>query len=123
MAIETPPWFADYPPQTMPIVPPTLVTVGPLVLEQEWVDPLTGLLQHLGVPQSDAVLRLDGSHYTLYVETWAIALALAFGVPRTAPLIELERALLRTAGALAAKDSTGTIAEYVQHWRRHTTVS
>jgi hypothetical protein len=117
-AIETHPWAAEYPPHMMPIVPPTMVCTGPIALDAEWADPVSAALRQLEGWSSDppACVTLDGIGYTLFAENWDAQLAIEFSNPGRPWLVVLEDALLRAARMLAAKDSKGVIAPYVDGW-------
>lgn len=119
--IETHPWFAEYPPSIMPIVPPTMVRIGPVDVDAAWDDPLIGALGYLdSSPRDhDQALALDGRAYTLFAGDCGSQIALAFSNPVTPSLIRVEQSILQVAKLLVAHDSTGALAQYIERWTRY----
>ncbi len=110
---------AEHPPSTLSAEPPTLLTAGPLEVPDDWDDPVVSTLRRLDCWSSEPRLYLDGRGYTLYADTWDARMALMFSNPHTPAFRSLEQAFLSVAGMLAARDDTGSIDDYVQHWARY----
>ncbi len=120
VVIETHPWVADYPPSLMPIIPPTLVQIGPLDLDADWDDPVATAIGRLEGWPRDQVWALDGRAYTLFAGTSGSRVALEFSNPVIPSLVRLEHGLLDVARLLVAQDATGRLGTYVDGWARYT---